>query len=234
VISAELAALHRILVIKLSSLGDIVHVTPCLRALRRACPAARITMAVDRRFVALVRGSPYLDEMIEADAVRVVSQPGSSRGATSRGTAGRPSISRWIPGNAPERPLGLRERSESPAGPAAQSGGPRWRPGWQRVVRPDQARHAVRVYAAVAEAIGVPVEDLDPELYRAVRDALTAETPVPRIDAPVISAARPGPVAPARRAPRSARSSPRASARGRPHGPPRRRSPGARGPGPIA
>jgi hypothetical protein len=40
VTSADLAALRRILVVKLFSLGDIVQVMPCLRALRRALQAA--------------------------------------------------------------------------------------------------------------------------------------------------------------------------------------------------
>jgi ADP-heptose:LPS heptosyltransferase len=188
VTSPELAALRRILVIKLSSLGDVVHVTPCLRALRRACPAARIAMAVDRRFAALVRGSPYLDEVIEADA-------GHGRLAAWlepwRHLAGRrrPGFDLAIDFQGSRRSAlwtyasGARVR----AGLAGRPGKREWRPGWQHTVRSELARHAVRVCADVAGAIGVPVEDLDPELWVSVEAdrrcaARLAETGLPPRD----------------------------------------------------
>ena len=164
---AELAALRRILVVKLSSLGDILHVTPCLRALRRACPAARIAMAVDRRFGALVRESPHLDEVIEADAGRGARRaPGSSPGATSRDAAGPVRSRDRLPGNAPERPLGLRERGEGPGGHGSRPGERRVAPGLaatscgriQHVTPCGSAPTSPRRSAS-------PVEDLDPELH---------------------------------------------------------------------
>ena len=163
--ATELAGLRRILVVKLSALGDIVHVTPCLRALRDACPGARIAMAVDRRFGALVRGSPHLDEVIEADE-------GQTRLATWtepwRRLAGRrsPRFDLAIDFQGTRRSVlwtyasGARIR----AGVVRRESGPTWRPGWQYTVRPDAARHAVRVCADVAEAVGVRVDDLSPHL----------------------------------------------------------------------
>ena len=58
-----LATVRRGLVVKLSSMGVSVLVTPCPRTLRRGF----IAMAVDRRFAPFVRHSPHLDEVIEVD-----------------------------------------------------------------------------------------------------------------------------------------------------------------------
>ena len=40
--------------VKLSSMGDIVHITPAMRALRERFPAAQISLAVEDRFAAVV------------------------------------------------------------------------------------------------------------------------------------------------------------------------------------
>lgn len=162
---AELAALRRILVVKLSSLGDVVHVTPCLRALRRACPEARITMAVDRRFAALVRESPYLAEIIEADAdgggVAAWLEPWRRLAGNRRPLfdlavdfQGTRRSALWVYASGARVRVGRLRGPESPG----------WRPRFQHLVRPDPARHAVEVNADVAEAVGVAVEDLSPEL----------------------------------------------------------------------
>jgi ADP-heptose:LPS heptosyltransferase len=164
--SLELAVLRRILVVKLSSLGDVVHVTPCLRALRRACPTARIVMAVDRRYVALVRHSAYVDEVIEADAghghLSAWLEPWRHLAGRRRPRfdlaidfQGTPRSAGWVYAS------GARVRAGRLGGNGARAD---WRPAWQRVVRPDLARHAVRVCADVAESLGVRVEALDPEL----------------------------------------------------------------------
>ena len=44
----------RILVVRLSSLGDVVHAVPAVAGLRRACPGARIDWLVDERYRELV------------------------------------------------------------------------------------------------------------------------------------------------------------------------------------
>ena len=57
----------RILIVKLSSIGDVVHTLPAAALLRRALPHARITWIVDRRAGAIIKGSPVIDELIELD-----------------------------------------------------------------------------------------------------------------------------------------------------------------------
>lgn len=58
----------RILIVKLSSIGDVVHTLPAAAFIKRALPAARITWAVDRRASAILKQSPAIDEMVELDA----------------------------------------------------------------------------------------------------------------------------------------------------------------------
>ncbi|HUU98395.1 MAG TPA: lipopolysaccharide heptosyltransferase I [Phycisphaerae bacterium] len=60
----------RILIIKPSSLGDIVHALPVLAALRRANPGAHIAWLASRSFAALLDGHPLLDEVIVFDRAR--------------------------------------------------------------------------------------------------------------------------------------------------------------------
>ena len=57
----------RIALVKLSSLGDVVHALPLAASLRAACPAARLTWVVERREAAILREHPALDEVIVAD-----------------------------------------------------------------------------------------------------------------------------------------------------------------------
>jgi lipopolysaccharide heptosyltransferase I len=60
-------AADRILLVKLSSLGDVVHALPVAAALRAARPGARLAWVVERREAAVLRGHPALDEVIEVD-----------------------------------------------------------------------------------------------------------------------------------------------------------------------
>lgn len=57
----------RILIIKPSSLGDIVHALPVLAGLRAAYPTAHIAWLVSTGFAPLLAGHPLLDEVIEFD-----------------------------------------------------------------------------------------------------------------------------------------------------------------------
>ena len=58
-----LAGARRILVSRLRFLGDLVLVTPLLRALRELVPEARLSFLAEDRYGELLRGHPDLDEL---------------------------------------------------------------------------------------------------------------------------------------------------------------------------
>lgn len=57
----------RLVIVKLSSIGDVTHTLPAVAALRRALPEARISWIVERRASAVLKDSPVIDELIEVD-----------------------------------------------------------------------------------------------------------------------------------------------------------------------
>jgi lipopolysaccharide heptosyltransferase I len=57
----------KILIVKLGSIGDIVHTLPSLAAMRRALPRAEISWAVERRVAEILRDNPFVDRLIEVD-----------------------------------------------------------------------------------------------------------------------------------------------------------------------
>jgi lipopolysaccharide heptosyltransferase I len=57
----------RILIVKLSSLGDVLHTLPAGQLLRQAFPEAHIGWAVERAHSGLLAGQPWLDEPITWD-----------------------------------------------------------------------------------------------------------------------------------------------------------------------
>ncbi|PYS24455.1 MAG: lipopolysaccharide heptosyltransferase I [Acidobacteria bacterium] len=57
----------RILIVKLGSIGDVVHTLPSLAAMRRALPEAEISWVVERRASEILRDNPLLNRLIEID-----------------------------------------------------------------------------------------------------------------------------------------------------------------------
>lgn len=57
----------KILIVKLSSIGDVVHTLPALAAIRRALPEAEISWAVEKSAAEILRGNPFLANLIEID-----------------------------------------------------------------------------------------------------------------------------------------------------------------------
>jgi len=55
---------QKFLIIKLSSIGDIVHALPFLRTLRAHHPQAHISWMIEERFRELVEHNPDLNEVI--------------------------------------------------------------------------------------------------------------------------------------------------------------------------
>src|SRR4029078_6769901 len=55
----------RILIVRLSSIGDCIHGLPVLCALREALPSAHISWMVEGRTADLLRRHPALDEVVQ-------------------------------------------------------------------------------------------------------------------------------------------------------------------------
>ena len=68
---------RRIVLLKPSSLGDVVHSLPVLTALRRRFPLSHIRWVVNQSYAELLHGHPDLDEVLTIDR-------DSSRGGLSR------------------------------------------------------------------------------------------------------------------------------------------------------
>lgn len=58
------------LIVKLSSIGDVVHTLPAVAALRQAYPKERITWVVERSASAILLDNPIVDELIIIDTRR--------------------------------------------------------------------------------------------------------------------------------------------------------------------
>lgn len=61
----------RILLVKLSSFGDLLHALPTLEALREAFPAGHITWLVEEAYAPLLAGHPALNEVWPVPRVRL-------------------------------------------------------------------------------------------------------------------------------------------------------------------
>lgn len=57
----------RFLLIRLSSLGDVIHTLPAAAALRDAFPSAQMDWVIDPRWARLLEGNPGLNEVISVD-----------------------------------------------------------------------------------------------------------------------------------------------------------------------
>lgn len=55
------------MIVKLGSIGDIVHALPSLAAIRSALPDAEISWAVEKRSAEILRGNRLIDRLIEVD-----------------------------------------------------------------------------------------------------------------------------------------------------------------------
>lgn len=61
---AAAPVISRLLILKPSSLGDIVHTLPSVAALRAAFPGAHITWMVNPEWAPLLEGNPHLDDIL--------------------------------------------------------------------------------------------------------------------------------------------------------------------------
>jgi len=59
----------RFLIVRLSSIGDIVHALPAVTALGEAFPHAEISWAIEKRYVMLLDGNPFVRRVISLDTL---------------------------------------------------------------------------------------------------------------------------------------------------------------------
>ncbi len=100
---------RRIALVKLSSLGDVVHTLPLAHAVRRRFPAAEVTWIVERREEAILLGHPDVDHVVPVDTRlwrREFRRPGGARavflkvrGLVRRLRAGRFDVALDVQGN---------------------------------------------------------------------------------------------------------------------------------------
>ena len=62
---------EKILIIKMSSLGDIIHAMPSLYMLRKHKPDAHITWAIHPAFAGILPGKPWVDQVYLVDRKRI-------------------------------------------------------------------------------------------------------------------------------------------------------------------
>jgi lipopolysaccharide heptosyltransferase I len=60
---------QRFLVIRLSSIGDIVHTLPAVSALGESFPRAEIHWLIEKRHASLVEGNPYVHRLVKLDTL---------------------------------------------------------------------------------------------------------------------------------------------------------------------
>ena len=61
----DLRSIQRVLIVKMSAIGDVVHALPVSAALGRAYPHLEISWVVERNSYPMVEGNPFLKEVIQ-------------------------------------------------------------------------------------------------------------------------------------------------------------------------
>jgi lipopolysaccharide heptosyltransferase I len=157
----------RIAIIKLSSLGDVVHALPVAHALRRALPSAHLTWVVEAREYAILRDHPDLDAVVPVDTRlwrRLIWRPAGAREVL--GKVGR--LRERIRRASFDVAIDLQGLLKSGL-LTAYTGAPlrigfsagRCRERWnalftnRRVTPPDSARHVVEQYLALLAPLGI-------------------------------------------------------------------------------
>lgn len=62
---------HRILAVRLGSMGDIIHTLPAVATLKHSFPGSHLAWIVDPKWSILLEGNPFIDEVILLDRRRL-------------------------------------------------------------------------------------------------------------------------------------------------------------------
>lgn len=59
--------IKKILIVKVGAIGDILMATPAIRAIKKRFPSAELTLLIGASVKDVVKGNPYIDDLIEID-----------------------------------------------------------------------------------------------------------------------------------------------------------------------
>ncbi len=148
-----------ILIIKPSSLGDVVHTLPAVAAIRDANPQAEITWVINPEWTTLLRGNPDVDHVhiFPRGEFRGLSAPRSLLPWLKKTKTLRPDVAFDFQGLLRSALIGR------VSGPGEFWGMSDGREGsrllYHRVAKVDRRAHAVDRYLKLAEAFGVPIPE---------------------------------------------------------------------------
>jgi ADP-heptose:LPS heptosyltransferase len=171
VISLDLAAIRRILLVRLTSFGDVVRISGLPSALRRACPEAEITIVTDQGLGALFEAAPDIDRLILSRRQRLPATWRQARAALrdfrrdggfdlAIDLQGRPASAAWT----------------YASGAAIKAGRGGFRPGWRFTQATDYHASDTAEGAAILERLGIPVPDPAPVLHTSAAAEAAIET----------------------------------------------------------
>jgi ADP-heptose:LPS heptosyltransferase len=163
------------LIIKPSSLGDVVHTLPAVASIRDAHPHAEITWIINPEWAPLLRGNP------DVNHVHIFPR------GDFRGLGASRSLLPWLKSTRKLRPdlaldfqgllrsalIGKVSRAKEMYGTSDAREGSRWF--YDRIAKVNRREHAIERYLKLAECAGAPVGE-------ALRCPLPTGDPLPRFD----------------------------------------------------
>ena len=165
-----------ILIIKPSSLGDVVHTLPAVAAIREANPEAEITWVINPEWTTLLRGNPDIDHVhiFPRREFRSLSAPRHLWPWLRRTKMLRPDVAVDFQGLLRSALIGRFSRPKEFWG--ASDGREGSRLFYHRIAKVDRRAHAVDRYLKLAEAFGARIP-------QQLRFSLPTGDPLPRFDA---------------------------------------------------
>jgi ADP-heptose:LPS heptosyltransferase len=146
-----------ILIIKPSSLGDVVHTLPAVAAIRDANPQAAITWIINPEWTTLLRGNPDVDHVhiFPRGELRGLNAPRSLLPWLKKTRALRPDVALDFQGLLRSALIGRISGAREIWGLSDGREGSRLL--YHRVAKVDRRAHAVDRYLKLAEAFGAPI-----------------------------------------------------------------------------
>jgi len=167
--------IQSILIIKPSSLGDIVHTLPAVAAIRDAHPRAEITWVINPEWTPLLRGNPDVNHVhiFPRGEFTGLNAPRTLWPWIKKTKALRPDVALDFQGLLRSALIGKISHAGDFWGMSDGREGSRFF--YRHVAKVDRRAHAVERYLALAEAFGAPLPEQ-------IRFPLPTGDPLPRFD----------------------------------------------------